>query len=60
MFTEILRKKETNVKADSEEIFDSYEDLITELHRFLDRLVNEPKKPCELDVAEIFAEGSRR
>lgn len=56
MPAKILRKVKTAVQANSEKIFDPYEDLIAELHRFLDRLVAEPQEYKDFDPKEIFIE----
>lgn len=54
MLTEILRNERTIVQPNSQEFFDSYEDLIAELHQFLDRLVAE-SGACP----EIFSDGGK-
>lgn len=54
MPTNILRNRGANVQPDSEKNFDRYETLIAELHRFLDRLVAEPREPEDVDPVEIF------
>lgn len=57
MSIEILRGERTLVQPDSEKIFDPYEDLIAELHRFLDQLVAEPRESEDFDPEEIFIRG---
>lgn len=54
MLTEILRDERTAVQPNFEEIPDSYESLIAELHRFLDRLIAEPREHEDFDPEEIF------
>lgn len=52
MSVEILREAGTNVKPDSEKISDPYEDLICELHQFLDRLVAESGPDQEIFLGD--------
>ena len=56
MYLEILPEAETAVQFKSEGIIDSYEDLITELHRFLDRLVEESAAEADRN---IFLDGGQ-